>query len=114
MRNLIGSLLSAASLVYIFSGIALTSGCKTSLINRAWCIAKWPALASVIWDPAVIIFFDHQAPSTFQILVTAFNAWVWYLYRDAGDDDEFKRLLERSTETVKDIGGRLVVVPVRA
>ncbi len=114
MVRIIGSLLTCAYIVYICCGSMLRDKHRSDLATLLWLLAKWPALASVIWDPAAIIFFEHEVPSTWVWISAGLSGWIWHYFSKAGDDDDTKRLRERITGSVKDIGGRLVVVPARA
>lgn len=104
--------------VYIFSAIALAV-CKIigherwPWANLLWYWCKWPALAYLITDPVFDILLDGEL-SWFSALLDAFSIWVWWSYRNHGDDDDYKKLKKKLKESVKAINGKLVVVPVRA
>ncbi len=112
MRHLITTLLNCAWVTYIISATVIMNRIdKKGWFNRTWLWSKWPALASVLFDPLAKILFDHQSPDTLDIFLTAVLLYLWWRYKDSGDDDEFKKLHKRLTESVKDLGGKLVVVP---
>lgn len=110
MREVIEWTLLAAWLCYIFSSAVLDTH-KLPVFSIIWSITKWPALAQPIFNIAGQIFLDHEAPSTFDILFFLFQIWIWWRNRNSGDDDDVRKLRERMTESVKEMGGKLVIVP---
>lgn len=65
--------------------------------------------------PAVVV---HIAEVTFagemrgwNVFFAACNVLNWYLFKDVGDDDRWKRRTKKAVEKIKQVGSRLVVVP---
>jgi hypothetical protein len=114
--------LAALFMVYIYAGLILTIVKSiTGQINRdnrlirvtnamwRWC--KWPSLVYVIAAPVLDVLSgvgDHHWWTPF---LYVWNGWIWWAYRNAGDDDEWKRKAKRLAEKVKQVGTKLVVVP---
>lgn len=84
---------------------------RHSWFNGIWRWTKWPALAYTLGDiPGQIIMGE---PITWvDYLALLINMYVWYIYRDVGDDDPMDKLKDKIKEKVEEVNGRLVLVPV--
>ncbi len=109
--NVLSAVLLTAWVVYLVCGAALKSGFHQPWVNVCWYLSKWPALGGVIHVLTYSIIVEHRAPTPLEWACFLFALWVWWKGRNDGDDSDVKRLKRRATESVKDIGGRLVVVP---
>jgi hypothetical protein len=106
--------------VYVWSGLFLVIW-KTLkphkerpwLLNTVWKWAKWPAFGWLLANPVLtIVLVGHLA--WYDDLTFLINIWIWYAYRDAGDDDLTKKMKKKAKEIVQQVGGKLVIVPQAA
>lgn len=79
-------------------------------LNTLWLITKYLAFAYVCLGPAMWLTLNGKL-NWWDGAAEALNVWLWWAYKDMGDDDWKKRLKKRLTEAVRAIHGRLVVVP---
>lgn len=78
--------------------------------NLVWKWAKYPALGHAVGAPVLTVLIAGHL-TFWDYLSTAVNVYVWWQYRDVGDDDWKKKLKKKVTEIVKAVQGRLIVVP---
>lgn len=117
--TLLMMVLWGCEMAYIFSGVWLIT--ETALkkchhnkrINGIWRWSKWPALAYTLGDIPMQIIIGEKV-GMFDYLSFGLNLWIWYFYRNAGDDDPMNKLRKKITEKVAEIGGKLVLVPAGA
>lgn len=118
VTNVIAIALSWSFVGYIWSGACLrvmhTAGrARWPPLNRVWKICKWPALAYVISAP-VLDALQGYPHHWWDSLLYLWNGIAWLLYRQAGDDDDFKKQAKKALEKVKQVGAKLIVVPETA
>jgi hypothetical protein len=83
-------------------------------INRIWYWCKWPALAFLILDPFFYLILGQKMDWSFW-LFEALGFYNWWVYKDAGDDDdEFKKQFKKASQKIIESGGKLIVVPESA
>lgn len=80
--------------------------------NTLWKWAKWPTLLHVFADPVLDVMFADKI-TVWTTLSWVCNAIVWYYLRNAGDDDLGPKVRKKLLETVSQVGGKLIIVPVR-
>lgn len=102
--------------VYMFSSLLLSLCAvrhkKPAWLNFIWYVTKWPALGYICAMPVIEAFadtLDWKTSASFAV-----NLAIWYLNRNAGDDDDYKKWKKRVQSKVTEVKGRLVVVPVPA
>ncbi len=113
-----------ASIAVIFFGFSwyLWQGCswilfilkvlgkpRWSTANLIWYWTKWPALIYCFIVPIYSITTDQFGP--WDAFSFAVSLVVWWYWRNIGDDDDHKKLKKKLGEKVKELQGRLVVVP---
>lgn len=78
--------------------------------NRMWWLTKWPALAGlgIIWFDGV----DAGVTPTYNAIFLLIGSAIWWMVRNAGDDDFRKRRREALHARVAAIAGRLTIVAV--
>lgn len=107
------TLISAAAITvwftYIASSMALIMH-KQPWLQWLWLITKWPALAGLItvWVQTAL---EPGVNAGINALALGGGVWVWWCYRNSGDDDFKRRLKRKAAQRVKALAGRLVVVP---
>lgn len=57
------------------------------------------------------VFGDPFWPLPVHLLLLAMDIWLWFLYRNAGNDDRWKRRRAKLTEVVTRAGSRLRTAP---
>ncbi len=104
--------------VYIYTGLCLIlcraifwGGWPRVICSVCWRCSKWPALAAAVVEPVLLSFVYDDGPFA-SALVIAIRLALWWMYRNAGDDDDTKKLKKMLTETVERLRGKLVVVAV--
>lgn len=115
---LIYTTLSWLFICYLFSGLFLRMAHelgrdRSRVINLIWKWSKWPSLAYVVSAPLLDVL-NHNEQHWYSSLLYVWNGVVWWLYRDMGDDDDFKKLGKRIKEKVAQMGNKLVVIPAPA
>lgn len=83
-------------------------------VNSVWKWTKWPAFVNLFCQPVLDIMFIGDNMHWWSGLIWAANAYNWWMFRNAGDDDWSKKMKARLTETVERVGGKLVIVPAVA
>lgn len=77
--------------------------------NAVWKLLKWPALAGILIQPlyaiTVLSRFDSLDLISLVVCLT-----YWWLFRNAGDDEDWKRRTRTVFSRVEQRGGRLVEV----
>jgi heme/copper-type cytochrome/quinol oxidase subunit 2 len=123
---LIADITSWSFTLYIFSAVFLVLG-KTfgklrtatgkqkrapmhRCANFVWWLTKWPALVDLILEPFFHIALSEKMDVWFWVF-EVMGFYNWWVYRDAGDDDDYKKLKKKLKENVKVLKGKLVVVP---
>ena len=101
--------------VYIFAGLALMlrrvwGQPRWPLANLLWYWAKWPALVSVFFSPISTLMVKGKL-GFWDFFNVALCFYIWWTYRDYGDDDDHKKLKKKLKDKVHAVGGKLVVVP---
>ncbi len=115
-------LLAASAVAYFFSAgylmmhkhIHSRQPSSAPMVNNIWRWTKWPALVSILCDIPMIIFVYEKQPDMWDWLLLLFHLGFWYVYRNMGDDDPMNKLKDKITEKVKELNGRLVLVPASA
>jgi hypothetical protein len=107
---------SMSHLTYSLSGnimlIIRTHGKgPTGVFNTIWKWSKWPAFTHLFVNPVADVICGNLR--WWCPFIYAINVAVWWVLRNAGDDDWSKKVRKKLTETVKQLGTRLVVVPTR-
>lgn len=101
---------------YIFSGVFLKTAAPLhghrEVVNAIWALTKWPALVSIGGMPACEMLMSHKNLHWWDVIFAGLSVWIWWSYRNSGDDDQFKKTKKRALERVSEVGGKLVVVPV--
>lgn len=100
---------AAAFTAWILMSVALQVGLRAPVLEWAWLILKWPVLAAppLAWLDCALQGGNAGADA----LLLAFYLWMWWFYRNSGDDDFRRRLKSRVAGKVQALAGRLVVVP---
>lgn len=113
-------LLVAVSALYNFCGVVLW-GTKARpylpvrrLLTIGWFWCKWPSLAAVIINPWLTHVLYNDPFDVIKCLFFVYSLGIWWLLRNAGDNDEHRKQKRKLKEKVKAVGGRLVVVPETA
>lgn len=116
--TIIHSLSVVAWIVYLMTGVALRNY-KDWLPERVldvsqmlWSHTKWPALASI-----PILYIGSAVFSTLDIwdaAILPLKVWLWWYYRNSGDDDSWKRKAKKLAEKIAEVDGKLTVVPANA
>lgn len=83
------------------------------VFSSIWWICKYPALIYVCFNPAVQASL-HGPLSGWGWLLAVMNGLVWWLYRNSGDDDDWKKMMDKLNAVISRIGSKLVVVPQSA
>lgn len=79
----------------------------------AMILVRWPFLASIIVYPILEILLGGGGIGAG--LLTCLYLWIWYHhYKDRDDDDDWKRKKKELATKVKELAGKLVVVPAPA
>ena len=111
------TLLTTFSAAYYAAGPMLYFAGRTRelpITNMVWKWTKWPAFANIFIEPVIHIFLDGDL-TMWTTLGSALNALAWYAWRNAGDDEDWKKKMkDLSSSVVESIGHRLVVVPAPA
>ncbi len=82
--------------------------------NTIWRWTKWPSLVHIIANIPLNIYCYGHRPDIWDWFFLTINLMLWYSYRNMGDDDPMDKLKDKITEKVKEINGRLVLVPAEA
>lgn len=111
--------LSVSSTVYLVSGLVLTGGKRhlrpvPRIWNHLWRWTKWPALVAVLTDIPVKVITGSSPINPVDYLALLIGLYLWWRYRNAGDDDPWDKLKDAIKEKVAEIHGKLVVVPAGA
>ncbi len=102
-------------LIYQFCGIYLSldklyKKPHPPTLNGWWRWTKWPALCfGLLSIPLQILM--HEDIGMWDHLGSLLNLAIWWMYRNAGDDDPMDKLRKKFKEKVAEIGGKLVIVP---
>jgi hypothetical protein len=83
----------------------LVHGDTRRLVNQVWAWLKWPTLAAFVMLPILFMPLNFWG-----FLGSSWNFVCWWFYKDAGDDDDWKRLLKRFAGRVQQLGAKLVIV----
>lgn len=106
---------NVAWLCYLWSSLFLLvvhtwrPGVRMRALNLIWQWSKWPAFASLFVMPVAEIVFLGQ-PNMWDYATWLMNGWLWWAYRNSGDDDLDKKLKKKLDEVVERVEGKLVVV----
>lgn len=113
-------LLGAFWMAYIWAGVFLVffkvwkpGKEKPWLVNTVWKWSKWPAFLWLVANPVLTMLLERHL-NVWDDLTCAMNVWLWYAYKDSGDDDLEKKVKKKAHEIVQQVGGKLVVVPQAA
>lgn len=93
---------------FLYGGRGIIRGPR--IINTLWRWLKWPALVSIMTNIPVDILVGNEV-TWLNRAGMAINLCMWWVYRNAGDDDPMDKLKKKLKEKVAEIEGRLVVVP---
>ncbi len=104
--------------IYVYASVALfwakrmlsTTNWLHRTLNFLWRWSKWPALVWVIMEVPFQIMLREDI-NGWDYLYVVLSLWIWWFYRNSGDDDPWDRLKDKVTEKVEEVRGRLVVVP---
>lgn len=118
--SVLDMVMDGAWMVYIWSSVILTVAkiwkpdrAPVGPINTVWKWSKWPAFCWLIANPVLTVVLEGH-PSVWEDLAFVMNVWLWYAYKDSGDDDLEKKVKKKAHEIVQQVGGKLVVVPQAA
>lgn len=81
-----------------------------SRTNTIWIVLKWPALVGVILQP-IDAFFLMGFIDSFEWFCFITFLSFWLLFRNQGDDDEWKKTRQKVLEKVQRVAARLEVIP---
>ncbi len=104
---------------YLYTGTAVFLSTVTRLgarrpaaANLIWYWCKYPALTYLVLGPVSMhIFADFGIIDTVSWAACDF---LWWVCRDAGDDEDHKKLKKKLKDKVTELHGRLVIVPETA
>lgn len=96
--------------VWIFVSMLLSAKLRAPVLEWAWLVLKWPALAAC---PAMWFYLMLAGSDLFILnaVYLVWTVWAWWQYSNSGDDDFRRRLKSRVAGKVQALAGRLVVVP---
>lgn len=77
--------------------------------NLAWSFSKWPALARLILDPFFMYLTDRHMSAPWWFCELA-SFYIWWIFRDHGDHDDWKRMRDAVRGRVAVRKGKLIVV----
>lgn len=83
---------------------------RIPLANLVWYWCKWPALAHILSTSILSVLIDGHL-TWWRAGLNILNGFLWWAYRDTGDDNDHKKLRKKLKEKVTQVSGRLVVVP---
>lgn len=116
--ELIGLLASEVRLIWVLCGMILswTKGHHhkkpISMALRVWAELRPFYLPAVVFYMGDLVLKGEMRGWN---IAFAFCALLnWYLLKDVGDDDRWKRRKKKAVEKIKQIGSRLVVAPAEA
>lgn len=99
----------AAFIGSVFEGLMGKEGPFTSVRMELWWVEVHLAF------PGMLGYWFITADSTWDWLALAVNFWVWTdWYRNHKDDDRWKKRRKKALSKVKQVAGKLVVVPIPA
>lgn len=107
-------------MIYVWTGLFLTilkfrapHRQPPTVVNTAWTWAKWPAFCWLVANPVLTVLLNGHLGWADDITFLI-NVWIWYAYKDSGDDDLTKKIKKKAKEIVQQVGGKLVIVPQAA
>lgn len=115
-------LLTLASVVFMLVFLVWSSTCAylfveklhggpvNTTVNAIWKLLKWPALLGVLLQP-VAAYYLEGPNNGFEWFCFALFLFFWLLFRNQGDDDEWKKTRRKALAKVQQIANRLEVVP---
>ena len=80
------------------------------VVYLLWSATKWPALIAILASPFYVLYLGEDL-GFWDYLGLVVGIIAWWIYRNEGDDDVWKRFKRRAKEKIAQVGSRLVVVP---
>lgn len=101
--------------IFTFAGMLLmgtgTGGKpRRPVLNSLWYVTRWPALAYVCLYLLLHLLRDGTL-HPWQWFSNAFSFLGWWVFRDVGDDDDYKKLKKKLKDKIAVRKGKLVTVP---
>lgn len=117
--NIVATVFTCSYFAYTWSGMfilllrsfGIARGIK--VFNTIWKWSKYPALVACFANPAADVLTGGKL-DVWDYLAFLLNIFIWWYYRNMGDDDWTKKAKEKLTEVVREIQGKLVLVPQAA
>lgn len=105
---------SSSIIVTMWIWMGIINGWKSPFVRELWYLCHYFCVPVMILSLlGEIATSDTVWERVWGIVLTILYCFIWFIHRnDNDDDDRWKRRRKKSLAKVKQIGGKLVVVPI--